>query len=485
MSVKKINIVLIVIDALRAKNLGCYGMIGNPSPHIDQLAHQSILFENAYAAWNTTDQSLTSILTGKYPRTNGLMNHGDKVTAEVRERFNRTGSKLLAEILKQTGYKTMAVDWMGRWFKRGFDYYGYNIQRDIADQLKYYLNLPRQYFQYLTAHLPILKCYKPMRKKTVKDVAKGIKDVLSTFSFTFNLAKLQDAAFVTDIANSLISEKYSDPFFMFLHYWDTHTPYHSPKSFMEGNYNKNDPVSFLSAKYRGSVSYVDYHLGRLFAQLKKINAWDDTLLIITSDHGDSLTEHDIYFDHHGLYEQTTHVPLLLHCPDLFEKGKRVKGLVQHIDLLPTLYEILDNDYSSEALDGSSLFPLIEKDKHIRDKVFMEESYVQRKAAIRSEKYKYIMALDGKGWCNYCQKVHVGLQELYDLDDDPRELHDLTAEKKSKTRKMKSLLKDIINNLDRKRNESISNNQDNEKKDTSNADEEKAVRKRLKGLGYIS
>jgi len=485
MSLKKPNIVLIVIDALRARNLGCYGMIGNPSPHIDKLASESLLFKNAYSAWNTTDQSLTSILTGKYPRSNGLMNHGDKITPEVRETFNSTGTELLAETLQSEGYKTMAVDWMGRWFKRGFDYYGYDIKRNILEKTKYYFLLPVQYFKYITAHLPILKCYKPMRKKSIKGLFKGIKDVLSTFFFTFNLAKLQDANFVTKIATSLISQKPSKPFFMLLHYWDTHTPYHSPKSFMEENYNKNDPVDFLSAKYRGSVSYVDHHLGKLIEHLKKINSWDDTVFIVTSDHGDSLTEHEIYFDHHGLYEETTHVPLIIHYPDLFNKDKKINGFVQHIDLIPTLYEILEKDYTQKNLDGKSLFPLINKNKKIRDHVFMEESYVQKKAAIRTEEYKYIKALDNRGWCNYCQKVHVGVEELYDLEKDPQELQDLTARKKSLAKKMKSRLDDIIEDLNEKRKDTLSDNKNNGTSDDFNADEEKSVRKRLKGLGYIS
>jgi len=485
MSLKKPNIILIVIDALRARNLGCYGMIGNPSPNIDKLANESILFEDAYSAWNTTDQSLTSILTGKYPRSNGLIHHGDKITPEIRKKFTSTGTELLAETLQSEGYRTMAVDWMGRWFKRGFDYYGYDIKRNLLKKLKYYFQLPGQYLKYITAHLPILKCYKPVRKKGIKDLFKGLRDVLSTFMFTFNLAKLQDAKFVTNIASSLIIEKPPKPFFMLLHYWDTHTPYHSPKNFTEDNYNKHDPVDLLSAKYRGSVSYVDHHLGKLCEHLKKIDAWEDTVLIITSDHGDSLTEHEIYFDHHGLYDETTHVPLLIHYPDLFEKGKRIKGFVQHIDLIPTLHEILALDYTQKNLDGRSLFPLINKNKKIRDHVFMEESYVQKKAAIRTEEYKYIMALDNKGWCNYCQKVHVGIEELYDLQNDPQELQDLTSQKKSLAKKMRTRLENIIAHLNKKRNQSISDNDNNGKSDDFNADEEKSVRKRLKGLGYIS
>ena len=118
MKKSKPNIILIVIDALRARNLGCYGMSGNPSPNIDQVARNSILFDGVYSCWNTTDQSLTSILSGKYPRSHGIMNHGDKVKPAEIDTLHKTNTKLLAQILKQASYNTMAVDWMGRWFKQ-------------------------------------------------------------------------------------------------------------------------------------------------------------------------------------------------------------------------------------------------------------------------------------------------------------------------------------------------------------------------------
>jgi glucan phosphoethanolaminetransferase (alkaline phosphatase superfamily) len=74
------NIILIVIDALRARNLGCYGEERNPSPNIDKIADKGVLFEDVYCSWNTTDQSLTTILSGRYPRTHGIIHHGESLT---------------------------------------------------------------------------------------------------------------------------------------------------------------------------------------------------------------------------------------------------------------------------------------------------------------------------------------------------------------------------------------------------------------------
>ncbi len=491
MTLQRPNIILIVIDALRARNLGCYGMPGNPSPTIDSLARDGVLFEDTYSCWNTTDQSLTSILTGKYPRSHGIMNHGDKVTREEREQFARTGTRLLAEILEEHGYTTAAVDWMGRWFKRGFDYYGYKGERPPWQRIKHCaFDLPRRYLTYMWGHLPIFRCYTPVRRPSFKDLVKGAQDVLSTFAFSSNLAQLQDAASVTGVAREVLSRPSKEPFFLFLHYWDTHTPYHCPRSYIKNREKITDAQSLLSAKYHGAVTYVDAQLRKLVAALQRKNLLDDTLVIITSDHGDSLTEHDIYFDHHGLYRETTHCPLILRFPDKFAAGTRVKGFVQHIDLVPTICDMLDTNGTERHWDGYSLLPMIrDGEVNVRDSVFIEESYVQQKSAIRTRDHTYIHARDGTGWCNYCQKVHVGKEELYDLENDPREMHDISGDNESLAQSMNDKLFSIIESLDKKRERSLSGRDDDttDRTDTYEYDqeEEELIKRRLKDLGYFS
>lgn len=446
------NIILIVIDALRARNLGCYGGDRASSPNIDRIGDKGVLFENVYCCWNTTDQSLTAILSGRYPRTHGIVHHGDKIKHEDLNAFETLNVRLLSQILQGNGYETLAVDWMARWFKRGFDYYGYNPERNFLRKLVYYIiTLPYVHLKYMAAHLGLLRIYSKKRRFTAASLWKGIKDIFRTFLFTFKLARIQDARFVTGLAEKLIKKSRKENFFLFLHYWDTHTPYNCPRNFLERKKGHMTSEEVLLAKYNGAVRYVDQQIGRLFDMLREERLLEDTLIIITSDHGESLTEHDIFFDHHGLYDVTTHVPLILYYPKGFSEPKRMKGLVQHIDLAPTLYEFLNIKYKDYELDGASLMPLIRGEKtEIRHYAFNEESYVQRKIGFRTKKFKYIFSPYGVGMCNYCQQVHGGEEELYNLEVDPEEMVNIAVESKIIADEMKKELDDLIKSLNSKK-----------------------------------
>jgi len=446
------NIILIVIDALRARNLGCYGGDRGSSPNIDKIADKGVLFEDVYCSWNTTDQSLTAILSGRYPRTHGIVHHGDKIKPEDLNAFETLNVRLLSQILQENGYETLAVDWMARWFKRGFDYYGYNPERNLLSKLNYYIfTLPYVHSKYIAAHLGVLRIYSKKRGLTIASLWKGFKDVFRTFLFTFELARVQDACFVTGLAEELIKKSRKEKFFLFLHYWDTHTPYSCPKNFSEKKKRHMTSKEVLLSKYNGAVRYVDQQIGRLFDVLREERLLEDTLIIITSDHGESLIEHDIFFDHHGLYDVTTHVPLILYYPKAFSEPKRVKGLVQHIDLAPTLYDLLNIKYKDYELDGASLMPLIRGEKtEIRHYAFNEESYVQRKIGFRTKKFKYIFSLDGIGMCNYCHQVHGGKEELYNLEVDPEEMVNIAVESKIIAAEMKKELDDLIKSLNSKK-----------------------------------
>jgi arylsulfatase A-like enzyme len=243
----------------------------------------------------------------------------------------------------------------------------------------------------------------------------------------------------------------------------------------------------LAAKYDGAVKYVDTSIGKLVEFLNNHNILDDTLIIITSDHGESLTEHDMFFDHHGLYELTTHVPLIFHNRHLFPTPKKIKGLIQHVDLAPTIHEYLGIDPVDSESDGSSLRGLIEgNDKHIRKSVFFEESYVQRKIGLRNETHKYIFAPDGKGMCSYCQKVHGGIEELYDLKKDPEEMNNVAWENRKIADQMKAELEEILRKLDTKRKKLL------EKKELTKTDleglqdlaDQKKIKQKLRSLGYM-
>ncbi|MFW6130373.1 MAG: sulfatase-like hydrolase/transferase [Atribacterota bacterium] len=469
----KPNIILIVIDALRARNLGCFSGNQKISPNIDRVAENGALFEDAYCTWNTTDSSLTTILTGKYPVSHGITNHGDKVTEQDIAIFNSSKTKMLPEILKQKGYKNIAIDWMGRWFKRGFDYYGYDVNYSIFNKIK-------QYIKYVLSHRRILKFYTNKRKFKFPSI-EDIKGVINTFMFTRELAEIQDAKYVTDSAINMIKKNRDKKIFTFIHYWDTHSPYHCPNEFLNPKSDKDKDI--LIGRYKGAVKYVDKQIGRLVKKLRKMGKLENTLMIITSDHGDSLTEHGIYFDHHGLYNETIHVPLILHYPEKISSDKRVKGFVQHTDLVPTILDIIDSNEFSKDLDGQSLMPVIKgnTDK-IRPFIYSEESYVQKKRAIRNSNYKYIYATDGTGYCRYCDKVHQGPEELYDMINDPNELSNIVDEKREIADEMRNEIDRLVCKLEQKRN-SISE-QKSKKKENFDEKEMGKIKKKLKSLGYI-
>lgn len=481
------NIILIVIDALRARNLGCYRGNTCSSPNIDRIAKNGILFENCYSCWNTTDQSLTSILTGRYPRTHGIIHHGDKITPDDWNTFETLNVKLLSEILQTEGYKNFAIDWMGRWFRKGFDFYGYRWTQKLFQKLMYTIfTLPYVHIRYMLANLALLKIYAKRRKNSISSLFKGFKDVLSTFRFTFELARTQDAAYVTKVASHIIPTIKNQNFFLFVHYWDTHTPYNSPKKHMPKQKARKSSINRFLEKYQGAVSYVDSQIGKLMDLLEAQKLLENSLIIITSDHGESLTEHDIMFDHHGLYEVTTHVPLILYYPKTLTLPKRIKGLVQHVDLVPTLYDLLGIEYKNQDFDGTSMISLIRGDREkIREYAFFEESYVQRKIGLKSRKFKYIYAPDGKGICSYCQKVHAGIEEFYNLESDPKEMCNSLNYYPAEAAQMKKNLMELVQNLDQKAQITLQSSQTRGKTKKYDPDpkELKQIRKKLKSLGY--
>jgi arylsulfatase len=483
------NVILIVIDALRARNLGCYGDGEEISPNIDRLASAGIRFENCFACWNTTDQSLTSILTGRYPRRHGIVHHGDKVTREDLVNFNRLNNRLLAELLRDKGYRTAAVDWMARWFKRGFEEYGYRPPRGLLKRLGYTLfTLPYVHVRYMLANVGYLRLYARRHKRGTASLWKGFKGVWSTFRFTFELARVQDAGLVTRLAEQAVSRWRDEPFFLFLHYWDTHTPYNSPKRFSPaGKTRRRSPEEVFTAKYRGAVSYVDSQIGRLSEFLRREGLLDNTLLIITSDHGESLTEHDIFFDHHGLYDVTTHTPLILHHPRLFPNPRKISALIQHVDLLPSLCELLGLDSQGASFDGRSFLPQIETSgEPLRPFVFCEESYVQRKIAIRDFTHKYMFAPDGEGMCQYCRRVHAGVEELYDLKKDPEESTSQVGNRPEQAAQLRADAESLMRELDKKRDRELQDSDSGQDPGPDSLDpkEERKIRKRLRSMGYL-
>lgn len=396
------NIVLIALDTQRADHLGCYGYDKPTSPFIDSIARRGVVFERCYAPNIPTHPSFTTMLTGKEAITHNIVNIGGGVPIA-------DGVRLLPEILQEHGYTTAAVDSMGRHFSRGFDeYHTYAWDRSRPTVLR--------------------------KAETVNEKALPVIERLT------NQPK---------------------PFFLFLHYWDPHTPYLPPPPYDRKFYPKDrDPydvnnhsmdeawswepfkwyfhewmpgvtdAEYVNNLYDGETAYMDRHLRPVFKALAPVQ--DDTLIILTADHGEVLNDHPGYYDHHGLYEANIHVPLILYWPGKLPRGRRVPGFVQNTDFAPTLLELAGVP-QRENMEGVSLLPCVYglRDGNY-DEVYLSEATWQVKRGLRTARWKFIDSIE--------QDPHGGpMQELYDLQSDPDEQHNLIDQQPDVARELKQKL----------------------------------------------
>jgi len=452
---KKPNIIFIVMDALRPKNLGCYGYSRNTSPNIDSLAKEGALFLNCFSSNNSTEKSVLAILSSRH-----VLLEGDKnlllTNKELNNLFN-SGGVFLQEILKNKGYKTYCLKNLYGWQERGFDYFYKMIENQ---------DNKNHFFKGLIKHLKIREL---ARKITHNLPSKKIADKIKA-KFGRN-----DGKKTTEDAIKIIKEskKKKENFFMWIDYADTHIPYnpkeftkkfiaekkdtnffnkalkenHNPLvvGFWKGAFHKKDSFNDIIARYDSAIFYNDFLIGRILGTLKENNLLKDTIIFFFSDHGESCYEHNIYFDHHGLYDVTTHFPLIITGKDI-PKNKKISGFVQHEDFLPTILDLLKIKYDKENFDGKSLIPLIKKNKELRDYVFMEEGDKVKKRAIRTKEHKYIEAnstLDAT--CRYCNKIHGGVTELYNLKTDPEEEENLANQNQELLGKMQATLNQELTN----------------------------------------
>jgi arylsulfatase A-like enzyme len=172
----------------------------------------------------------------------------------------------------------------------------------------------------------------------------------------------------------------------------------------------------IISKYNDSIRSIDSEVGRLQKFLKSTRLWDNTIFIIASDHGFSLDEHGIYLNHTGLYDESIHIPLIVHFPGI--GGKEVSGLLQNIDLFPTILDFLGEKKVS-GIDGKSMLDLIRKGEGARDHVYSFDANCPKRWSVRNKKRKIIFGEDIG--CFACKGSHGEAIEEYDLVNDVGEL----------------------------------------------------------------
>ena len=373
------SILLVTIDTLRADHLGTYGYSRRTSPRIDGLARQGVVFDHAYTYWPKTRGSMAILLTGRRPSQNGYSKSHPMLLG-----FNPT----LASVLKEAGYLTAAaVD-----------------NPNVAAANGY---------------------------------AKGFDSYRETWEEAGLATEADRARAITETALAFFKAAPRDrPFFLWLHYVSPHAPYTPPPPFdsafldaaaragprlpiapgLHGGIPKQwavrgqDRLGYYVAQYDGEIAAVDQEVGRVMEALRDSRAAGRTVVAVTSDHGESLGEHDYYFDHgEDVFEPSLAIPLVIAGPGL-PAGRRVSGFASTLDLVPTLLDAVKVSYPPD-LAGTSLLPMVRGESTGPDRLFAQND--RNLSATWDRRFKLVATPAGAG-----RRL-----ALYDRTQDPGETRD--------------------------------------------------------------
>jgi len=442
------NVIVIILDALRPDHLGCYGYFRNTSPNIDELTKESILFKTAFSQSSHTLASHMSIFTSQYPSTHNIIEPLEDISLNP-------NTMTLTQILKMNDYTTV---WIGplydenldlkRGFERGFDYF-FNIE--LEKKKTYYWkgavdwieeNENKKFFMFLY-NFKIHDPYTPLMESVLKFTDMPNKKIISSDIELFNITTNKIISNPSIIfKDSVIKEnqhlfsnktllRYSLPF-LCKNYSNLHRNcFNLYEEMFWKNINLSDDsdINYIKLLYDSEIYEADQDVKKLIDLLKREKLMDKTILIITSDHGEEFMEHGRVDHGATLYDEVTHVPLIIWIPNV--KGKEVSSLVQGIDIMPTILDLIGID-SPKQVQGVSLLPLIEGGVKPLNKYIYTELFGYL-ASIRSTNWKYIT--------NFKK-----IEELYNLDKDPIEKNNLIKTEPEIAEHMKNKLEDYFNEI---------------------------------------
>jgi len=462
------NILLLVMDATRSDHLSCYGYHRSTTPHLQRLAEDGMLFQNAFSAAPWTPPSFASLFTGCYPSRHkvsgkNLVFDKDLVT--------------LPQVLLENGYNTSCFSTTAsinivRGFSKGFDNF-----------------------------VEIWRRSKEIRDFDIKNIGTIVKKVVyGRDKYTYYMNRMIQKW----IKRNSLSGK---PFFICAHYHNPHSPYKPPKPFNKAfceaaaNQYDGEKLNFLSRRggysymakqvsvteeefdiiktwYDGEIAYLDFRINELIQYIKDLGLYENTLTIITADHGENFGEHGLMYHQFCLYDTLIHVPLVVVWPRLFKGGGEITNLVSLVDLFPTILEILNIDVSGCGhLDGKSFASFKNEEYHpcifaeyepsrgvlgifqTKYPEFDYSVYDRSIKCIRTKNYKFIQYSDG-------------YEELYDVQNDAQERQNVLERYSEVSDELKQRLKHYTDSFGRDREVGIV------------VEEDEEVRKNLRSLGYL-
>jgi len=440
------NVLVIVIDTLRADHLSSYGYGRPTSPQLDQLAKNGVLFQNAVAPCSWTLPSHASLLTGRYPSEHGLKNvqpwlgWGQK---------NLNGFATLGEALQRSGYRTAAFS-----ANRIFVTRNVGLGRGFIHFEDYFDSLSDSFIRTLYgrefAHLYLNRTEKSKVTRAFHFFGFDAwldKDTEGSGDYGGAYAKRKRADEVNQEVLHWIQRDPRRPFFAFLNYLDVHYAYGGPYGYPKPAWDRGTVID----EYDAGVKYVDDSLGRLLHELERRGV-GNTLVIITSDHGESLGEHGMNYHGISLYWNLIHVPLIVSYPGHLPAGLRVATPVSNAAIPATVMNLLGGK-DQKVFPGPALNVLWDSSKsglQWPDPV----SQLGQNSVINTQdrlvKGKIPTAADGDMESLVTSRWHLIIhqksgEQLYDWTADPGESEDLinTPDGRAATPRLKAQLQAAI------------------------------------------
>lgn len=447
-----INIILISLDTLRPDHLSCYGYERDTSPYTDKVAQDGVLFKNTFSTSSWTLPAHVSLLTSLNCARHQVYYPDQKMGNDF---------LTLADLLRVNQFYCATFTGGGYLSER----YGFSKGFDKYYEVRLY----------------------------------GDKSI-----------RYDEAERLSELATDWIEKNQRKKFFLFLHTYQPHDPYSNPspwgKEFLSKNhkwkqiklgslFENSDSNRFdyqfserekqnIVDLYDGEIKYTDQvFIAPIIQKLKKLNLYEKSFIIITSDHGEEFYDHEAWLHDHSLYNEGIKIPLIIKFPHGLYKGRKVEKFVRITDILPTILDQVDIQYNSGYFDGKTVLPLLKNNhEEEKQKVFISDLALRGFTTppdLISVNYGHLkLILNKRVVSPYVKKTSHRLKdlyiELYDLEKDPQESSNLFEN---------NSYRDICFQLIKKINEYYKQVK-LEKGEEKKVEMDEALKKRLKSLGYI-
>ncbi len=377
------NLLLITIDTLRADRCSSYGYRLPTTPQMDALARAGLRFESAYAPMPVTGPTHATVLTSLRPLSHGVISNGRRLTERV---------TTLAEILSQHEYHAAAIVSaypLKRRFGFGQGFAAFDEEFSVSSA-----SIPRPQWE----GEPLDEPYDRRADETTRRAILWLEQ----------------------------AEQDPNPFFLWVHYFDPHSPYDPPEPYRSQFLPEApDPgeTEERNANYDGEIAFTDHELGRLVDAVDLRGLGESTLVVLTADHGEGLAQHGEMEHGRLVYEEAVRVPLIFRWPGKVPADAVWPGPVELVDIVPTILDLLGISREGQRTQGRSLAPIM-RGRAVVDaerEIFVQSEYNAggaNRSGVRRGRWKYIVRHEGRGEAS---------AELFDLERDPLELASVAEE----------------------------------------------------------